>query len=1078
MHKLIFSFFFFLCISASAALAQINAAGSITAYADSLITEIPDATPSNLYQTPTSGQRAVWESIIDDLLDGNYSSAHADALTIDYDVVQYNDTSNTTTYYILRKKSSGANYWGTVFINPDPLRSRLFIQAPHPLHDANTGNQAIVVFKNTSARAFILAGTHRCNSTALSSCDGTTSVCGGSNQFRKSDQAHNDDGPFQITTGQFKLAVPNLIVVQLHGFVKGGGDPDLVLGNGTQSAPANDWLMSFKNELSSLDGTLQYKIAHVDTAWTELTGTTNTQGRLMNNSPNPCDAAAVTPTGRFLHIEQAYSGLRDNTANYAKVASAVANTFPPDRVIASAETGNWENGSTWTGGTVPNDTTHVVISSGHTVTVTSSAAEAKSISFADHTASLALAASSNLSVYGDLTLATETHSAFSSWASGATLTFTGTDDQVLNGWNKDSTNFSTSLMEMVVNKSSGKVVTAGNDMNLNIGTRLQISSGTFELTAGDDIEGRDLAGGATAPTVTIQSDGGFIVYGDTSYIRQGTADTIAIGLARNYGTMKFYGTDLSTGYNFADIYNESGGTIEVYTGWKSSRLLRVDTLLIKAGSLFETSTTTNVIPSSGRTVLNPGGTYRVLGSSVNFSSNFTNNGTVEYASSSAQAVSERTYKKLLLGNSGGKTITLTNNRVADTLIISGSASLNITSASAYVLTVNNVLTLSGTNITTNSNTLVLGQNSASLGSFSRSSGSIVGNFKRFFAASTVNDVLFPLGDGTNYRPAQISFTSAPAIGGSLTASFAASDPGSLGLPLDDGGTSIENVAPEGYWKFSAADGLSGGTYSLDLFPNNFSGISDVASLRIVKRETAGSWQLHGSHVNGTGTASSPVVKRSGLSTVSEFGIASGVDNPLPVELVSFTAESKGLTVGLKWKTAAEMNNLGFEIERKANYQLSNFQITKLQKSEWQTVGFIHGHGTTNTPNEYTFSDKVTTVGSFSFRLKQVDRDGKFSYSQEVEAVVGSAPNVFALEQNYPNPFNPTTTLTYQLTANSMTSLIVYDALGREVETVVNEVKDAGMYTVSFNASHLTSGVYVARLMSGKNIQHRRMVLLK
>jgi hypothetical protein len=1061
--------------------AQINNSGSVTAYVDSLITQIPDAAPSNLYQVPTAGERTIWESVISEMLKGNYAAAHSDASAIDYQVVHYTDTTNSKIYYVLLKTSAGMNYWGTFIIDTDPLRSRLFIQAPHPLHDANTGNQAIVVFKNTAARAFILAGTHRCNSTALSGCDGTTSVCGGSNQFRKSDQAHNSDGTFQITTEVFKRSIPNLIVVQLHGFVKDPGYPDLILGNGTQSAPATDWLEAFKNNLSSLDGTLQFKTAHVDTSWSDLTGTTNTQGRLMNNSPDPCGQAAVTPTGRFLHIEQAFTGLRDNAVSFAKVAAAVSGTFLPDKMIVSAASGNWENSSTWTGNVVPNDTTHVVIASGHTITVTTPAAQAKSVSFLDNSASIALAAGSNLSVYGDMMLSTESHNAFSSWASGSTITFAGGDDQVLNGWNTDSTNFSTALMEVVINKTAGKVVTSGSDMNLNIGTSLLVASGTFELTAGDDIEGRDLTGSAAAPSLTIQSAGVFIVDGDTSYIRRGTADTLAIGPVRNYGLMKFYGTDLNTGYNFSDIYNEAGGTIEIYTGWRSSRLLRVDTLLINAGSVFETSTTTNVIPSGGRTVLNAGGMYRVLGSSGNFSVNFTNNGTVEYASSSAQTVSERTYKRLQLSNAGTKSLALTTNRSADTLVLTGSASLNVTSASAYTLTANNMMMLSGGNITTNSNTLVLGQQSTLLGTLSRTSGSIVGNFKRYFAASAVNDVLFPLGDGTNYRPAQISFTSAPAVGGSVTAAYLSVDPGSSGLPLDDAGSSLENVAPEGYWKFNASEGLSGGIFSLDLYPNNYSGISTVATLRIVHRETAGVWQLQGMHVNGTGTASSPIVKRSGLSSFAEFGIAAGVDNPLPEELVSLTAVSNRLNAKLKWRTATEGNNYGFEIERKMialHDQASGARNIPLQVGRWNTAGFIEGNGSSNTEHEYVFIDRGISAGTYAYRLKQIDRDGKFSYSHTVEVQVSAAPNVFLLEQNYPNPFNPGTTIRYHISKNGFTSLNVYDIIGREVALLVNEFKEAGAYSVYFDASHLFSGVYFAKLANSSSVQVKTMLLLK
>ncbi len=1059
---------------------QVNGRGSITAFVDSIITTIPGATPSDLYQTPNSEQSALWSSIIADMLNGDLASAHSDASSINYDVVTFTDTTNSKTYSVVRKRSAGANYWGTVIIDPSPIRSRLFIQAPHPLHDANTGNQAVVVFKNTGARAFILAGTHRCNSTSLSSCDGTTTVCGGSDQFRKSDQAHTDDGPFQIATERFKHGVPNLIVLQLHGFVKDPGYPDLILGNGTQSIPATDWLSTFKNQLSLLDNSLQYKIAHIDTAWTTLTGTTNTQGRLINNSPDPCGIAAENPNGRFLHIEQAYTGLRDNSSNYAKVASAIGNTFPPDKVIASAATGNWENASTWNGSIIPNDTTHVVISSGHTVTVTTAAAAVRSLSFADHTAHAALASGANLSVHGDLSLASETHSAFTSWASGATVTFAGNDDQTIGGWNRDSTNFSTSMMEMIVDKSAGTLATDGSEMNLNIGRRLEIVDGSFILTAGDDIEGRDLAGSAAVPAVTVHSGAAFIVQGDSSYIRSGTADTTVIGPLQNFGAVRLTGTDLFTGYNFADIYNEGGGTVELFPGWRSSRLLRTDTLLLRSGSVLSTSTTTNVLTSAGRTVLNAGGIYRILASSVNFSANFTNNGTVEYASSGAQTVSDRTYIKVVFANSGTKTWTLTSNRTVDTLEMNGAASLTVSSASAYILSASRRLSMSGGNISTGTNTLALGTSSAQRGSLTHTSGGVIGPFKRFFAAVTVNDNLFPVGIGSHLRSAILDVTSVPAAG-SVTARFIASDPGSSGLPLDDAGYSVTNVSPEGYWSFVYGDGFSGGTFSMDLAASGFSGIVTVAPLRILSRPNNGSWSMQGIHSAGSGTTGSPVVSRSGLTTLGEFGIGAGAENPLPVELSSFAVSHNAASVILKWTTASEVNNYGFEIERKdvARFKVQDSRMTT-SNSSWTRIGFVEGTGNSNTPHEYSYSDRSVSAGTYSFRLKQIDRDGKFSYSQEVETAVAGAPALFAISQNYPNPFNPSTTIEFTLQNTGMTSLKVYDAIGREVATLVNnEMLEAGVYhQKQFNAGNLASGVYFVLLTNGSMSQVRRIMLLK
>jgi hypothetical protein len=195
--------------------------------------------------------------------------------------------------------------------------------------------------------------------------------------------------------------------------------------------------------------------------------------------------------------------------------------------------------------------------------------------------------------------------------------------------------------------------------------------------------------------------------------------------------------------------------------------------------------------------------------------------------------------------------------------------------------------------------------------------------------------------------------------------------------------------------------------------------------------------------------------------------------PLPVELVSFTALSQRLNAELKWTTATEKNNHGFEVERKA------IDNGKLTMDNWSKVGFVEGNGTSNSPKEYSFSDKNLKTGKYTYRLKQIDRDGKFAYSQEVEVTVGSVPKIFALEQNYPNPFNPSTTIGFTLNVSGHTTLKIYDAVGREVATLVNEDLEAGVYHHrAFDASRLASGMYLARLVSGDKIQIRRMVLIK
>lgn len=202
------------------------------------------------------------------------------------------------------------------------------------------------------------------------------------------------------------------------------------------------------------------------------------------------------------------------------------------------------------------------------------------------------------------------------------------------------------------------------------------------------------------------------------------------------------------------------------------------------------------------------------------------------------------------------------------------------------------------------------------------------------------------------------------------------------------------------------------------------------------------------------------------------------DDPLPVELTSFTANVKGVNVALNWETATEVNNYGFEIEK------SEFrsQDSEEKNNEWKKIGFVNGHGNSNSPKFYTFTDNSKLSGSYSYRLKQIDFDGKFEYSPVVEISLMKSLQ-FALEQNYPNPFNPTTKISFTIPSSgndlsAFTTLKIYDILGREITALVNEKKSAGHYEIDFNASNLSSGIYFYTLSSGNFIQTKKMLVIK
>ncbi|NLT51936.1 MAG: T9SS type A sorting domain-containing protein [Ignavibacteria bacterium] len=149
------------------------------------------------------------------------------------------------------------------------------------------------------------------------------------------------------------------------------------------------------------------------------------------------------------------------------------------------------------------------------------------------------------------------------------------------------------------------------------------------------------------------------------------------------------------------------------------------------------------------------------------------------------------------------------------------------------------------------------------------------------------------------------------------------------------------------------------------------------------------------------------------------------------------------------------------------------------KGEWLEVGFIEGAGNSNSPKEYSFTDNLTlTSYSYSFRLKQIDIDGKFTYSKEITVEAASQPTEFALKQNYPNPFNPTTKIEFSIPAENNVEIKVYNILGMEVATLLNEHKQAGTHNVEFNANALSSGIYFYKISSGNFSAIKKMTLLR
>lgn len=392
--------------------------------------------------------------------------------------------------------------------------------------------------------------------------------------------------------------------------------------------------------------------------------------------------------------------------------------------------------------------------------------------------------------------------------------------------------------------------------------------------------------------------------------------------------------------------------------------------------------------------------------------------TAQFISTGAQNIPGFTYYNLIAANS---TKTITNN-----------------------CTIKNSLNLLS-NINTGIYTLTLGVSPSQVGILNRNAnGTITGKFRRWFAASTNtgNSGLFPMLVGTYYRPALVEFTSAPSVGGYLTSEFFSTPPGNTGLLLYDfsvGFVEVNKASINGYWKIDPV-GITGGTYTLTLTGTGFYGISAVSDLRLIKRQTAGAWVLQGSAIIGTGTTAAPIVGRSGYSGFGEFTIGGdSTQNPLPVKWLSFEGKILEGSTSLTWKTANEVNNSHFIVER-----------MDPSRNEFEERGIVKANNL-NTISVYSFIDASSdTYKQNIYRIKQVDFDGKYGYSKNL-ILTNSIENI---SEFYPNP----TTDKVYLNNQSGKSVSIIDFKGFETKLIVEDN--------SINVSNFIPGIYILKTEIG------------
>jgi len=380
-----------------------------------------------------------------------------------------------------------------------------------------------------------------------------------------------------------------------------------------------------------------------------------------------------------------------------------------------------------------------------------------------------------------------------------------------------------------------------------------------------------------------------------------------------------------------------------------------------------------------------------------------------------------------LNTNGTRTITLTGSR-----------------------TIDGTLTFTRGRIALGSNTLSLGTGASIAGSTSVGRMIIIsgsGVLRKYFSGT--GSFTFPLGDELYYSPVTVNFTS-----GTFDVNAYVS------VNLSDSkfsNNSSTNDYINRYWVITQS---------------NISSFSCNVTLQYVTDDIYGNEaDIWCGHYNGSTWIIGNQANTSNhqlSATVTSFStFTGGEQSAMPVHLLSLTYLLNNNNLSLNWITNEELNNSGFEIQR-----------TLINIEDWKNLGFIPGNGTKNTPSHYSYTDYNVPTGKYKYRLKQIDYNGNYEYHYLQNAVEIGVPGKFNLSQNYPNPFNPVTKINFEIPKDVYVTLKIYDISGREVKSLVNDIRTAGYHTVEFNASNLASGIYFYTLKAGEFSKTLKMTLIK
>jgi len=733
----------------------------------------------------------------------------------------------------------------------------------------------------------------------------------------------------------------------------------------------------------------------------------------------------------------------------------VAASFPAiaDAQITSALSGSWGDNLTWTGGIIPTSADDVVIQAGHTISIDDAFAECRDISFGGDDALIDINPNSMMTIYGDFTIFSTSHTVFSAgWsATNAYMKFAGSAVQTLSGFN--TTGGSTSLRDVIVDKDGGMLTTSGVGMRLGIQNSLEIVNGVFELAVGDDLEGRWASSGnfrgSNLPNIVVQSGGEFsMVDGSGAHHIRSDYDAgahIPIGTLTVYGKATFRDAS-SYKISLSGVDVEAGGKLLTSLGMGGGEF-ECGPVTVKAGGEVEHYTTSDCWGATAALTLEAGGMFDTKASTTLFPASFVNNGTVRYSrdGTTDQTIVDMDYHRLeiSLDEDNVKNWTLAGPRtIADTLKINFSSTLVVAADAPQSLTVGNLLYLT--------------------------SGQL---------DNSDPDVSFTMADGAMIQRATGTMTNAPVFAGLVDLRYTSTaEAVTAGPEVPTSAGVINDFTVSGDMGVTlAADIVVGGictTSGSDLITGPYSVTLGAAAALVESDSTT---------VLGTA-----LVERTVAQSLNEtFGgigleltAAGGAPGLTQVVRTTGTAlDVDGLSSIERYFEVTPANNAGLDASVVVHYDES--ELGGMLESSLGLYSTFDGGANWNvlTSTVDESGNTISVSGVASLATLTAAQSGPTGVDD------GLVPARTELVSVYPNPFNPATKIVFSLKSAGQVDVGVYDVRGHRVKVLVSGALVQGQHDLTWrglddSGQAVASGVYFCRLLADGESQTMKMLLTR